>query len=65
MANPIKQPWSAPVVTQFETPEDLLAFYRENLSEADFETLVRLAEQMQRSARRDPGRVASRKSARG
>jgi hypothetical protein len=63
--HPTKKPWIKPVVRQFETPDELLAAYRKELSEADFQKLVRLAEQLQRTARQSIGKTQSRKSARG
>lgn len=52
MAYSTKKPWIKPEIRQYETPEEILAHYREGLSDADLQTLVELAEQMQRSARR-------------
>ena len=57
-----KKPWTKPEVRRFETPEQLLASYRKELPEADFQKLVRLAEQLQRSARQSAGESQSRKS---
>ena len=60
-----KKPWTKPEIRQFETPEQLLTFYREGLPEADLQRLVRLAEQLQRTERRSVGDTRLRKSLRG
>jgi hypothetical protein len=59
----MKKPWTKPMIRQFETPEQLLASYRKELPEADFQKLVKLAEQLERSARLSTGETQSRKSA--
>ena len=60
--HPEKKPWTKPEVRRFETPEHLLASYRKELPEADFQKLVRLAEQLQRSPRQGAGEAELRKS---
>lgn len=60
-----KLPWTKPEIRQFETPESLLEHYRKELSEADLQKLIKLAEQLQRSGRRSAGRSQSRKLASG
>ena len=60
-----KKLWTKPEIRQFDAPEQLLASYRKDLPEADFQKLVTLAEQLQRSARRSAGSTQLRKSARG
>lgn len=63
MVHSKKKPWTKPEIRQFETPEELLASYREELSEADLQKLIKLAEQLQRSARQSTGRIKPCKSA--
>lgn len=63
MAHSPKKPWTKPEITRFESIEELLASYREGLSDADFQTLVKLAEQLQRSSGRRVSSDRVRKSA--
>jgi hypothetical protein len=65
LVNSTKKPWTKPEVRQFETPEQLLAFYRQELSDEDLQRLIKLAEQLQRSARRSAGGSPLRKLASG
>jgi hypothetical protein len=58
-----KKPWTKPEIRHFDKIEELLAYYREGLSETDFQKLMKLAEQLNRSARRSPGSLPVRKSA--
>jgi hypothetical protein len=63
--HPTKKPWAKPEIRQLNTPEELLAFYHEGLSEADYQKLVSLAEQLERSARRRAGSLPLPKAATG
>lgn len=54
-----KKKWVRPEIRQFETPEELLAFYRKELPDEDFQTLVKLAERRERAVRRDVRRSQS------
>jgi hypothetical protein len=54
-----------PEIRQFDTPEKLLAFYHERLSDADFQKLVKLAEQLQRSSKANTNNLHGPKSATG
>ena len=54
MVRSTKSPWIKPEIRRFQTAEEVLAHYCKDLSEADLQTLLRFAEQMQRSSRRGP-----------
>ena len=62
MALSTKKTWTKPEISQFETPEEILEYYRKDLPQADLEKLVKLAEQLQRSARRSAEHSQPRKS---
>ena len=52
VAHPAKKPWTKPEVTRFETLEELLGRYPKDMPNAEFQELVKRAEQLQRSRRR-------------
>jgi hypothetical protein len=52
VAHSAKKPWTKPEVTQFETLEELLDRYSKEMPHAEFDELVKRAEQLQRSRRR-------------
>lgn len=58
-----KTPWTKPEVRRFETPEQLLASYCKQLPQVEFQKLIRVAEQLQLSAREIASKTQSRKSA--
>lgn len=63
VAHSTKKTWIKPEIRQFETPEEILEYYRkDDLPQADLEKLVKLAEQLQQSARRSAERSQPRRS---
>lgn len=61
MLRAIRKPWIKPEVRRFETAEELLASYKEGMPNAEFQKLARLAEQLQRSTRRNLCAVPKRR----
>ena len=57
MLRAIRKPWIKPEVRRFENAEELLASYKEGMPDAEYQKLVRLAEQLQHSTRRNLGGI--------
>ena len=61
--HPTKKQWTKPVLRQFDSAEEMLAFYRPKASSAELEKLEKLADKM-RSSQEQASPRTQRRSAR-